>query len=65
MNEFLAVAGRAVGVVGLLVSLLACVVRLSGYYTLGNVQAITMLQLGVAAIVAGSFLLLWSISLRR
>ncbi|MCB1930277.1 MAG: hypothetical protein KDH17_19855 [Rhodocyclaceae bacterium] len=65
MNDLLAVAGRAAGVLGLLLSALACLARLAGYYTVGNIQSITLLQLGIAALVAGSFLLLWSISLRR
>lgn len=65
MNDLLAVAGRAAGVLGLLISVLACVARLAGYYTLGSIQSITLLQLGIAALVAGSFLLLWSLSLRR
>ncbi|MCB1955070.1 MAG: hypothetical protein KDG55_05305 [Rhodocyclaceae bacterium] len=62
MNDVFAVTGRAAGVLGILICALACGLRLAGMYTIAGVEAITLLQLGIAAIVTGCFLLLWSLS---
>ncbi len=65
MIELFANLGRAAGVIGLLLCLLAGALRLTGHYSVGNFQAITLLQLGIAGLVAGCFLLLWALSARR
>lgn len=58
MNNLLLWAGRAAGVAGLLVCLVAFGVRLSGQYFLGGFQLGTLLQAGTSAMIAGCFCLL-------
>jgi len=65
MIELFANLGRVAGVVGLLICLLAGALRLTGHYAVGAYSAITLLQLGIAGLAAGCFLLLWALSARR
>jgi len=65
MIELFANLGRAAGVIGLLLCLLAGALRLTGHYSVGSFQTITLLQLGIAGLAAGCFLLLWGLSARR
>lgn len=53
MNELLLWIGRAAGVGGVLLCGVAAVLRLSGHYWLGSFQVGTLLQAGIAAMVAG------------
>jgi hypothetical protein len=53
MDGLLLWIGRAAGVGGLLLCAVAAALRLSGYYWLGSFQLGTMLQGGIAAMVAG------------
>jgi hypothetical protein len=62
MDRLLVVAGRALGIVGLLICLAAGLYRLTGHYHLGGFQLVTLLQAGVAGLVGGSFLILWGLS---
>lgn len=58
MNKLLLTAGRVAGFGGIFLCLVAVGTRLSGNYFLGGFQLATLLQAGVAAMVAGCFFLL-------
>jgi hypothetical protein len=58
MNKLSMTAGRIAGFGGVLLCLVAVGTRLSGNYFLGGFQLATLLQAGVAAMVAGCFFLL-------
>jgi hypothetical protein len=58
MNKLLLTAGRVAGFGGMLLCLVAVATRLSGNYFLGGFQLATLLQAGVAGMVAGCFCLL-------
>jgi len=60
MQNNLFQAGRAAGVLGILVCVVAVGTRLTGSYYLAGVEAGSLLQAGIAATVIGSFLLLLS-----
>jgi hypothetical protein len=53
MNHLLLWVGRVAGVGGVLLCALAVVVRISGHYWLGGLQVGTLLQAGMATMVAG------------
>lgn len=53
MDDFLLRIGRLAGIVGVTISAIAGAVRASGAYTLGNVEAGTLLLVGMAAMIAG------------
>ena len=57
--------GRIGGIVGVLVCLVAVGVRLGGRYLLGGFPVGTLFTGGIAAMVAGSFCLLWVMTTRR
>jgi hypothetical protein len=59
MEYLLLIAGRASGALGLLLCALAGAGRLAGRYVAGGFQLATVMQLGIALLVAGCFLLLW------
>ena len=65
MNGLLLWLGRAAGLAGLLLCFAAGALRISGQYWIGGFQAITLLQAGVASMVAGCFLLLWALTTNR
>ena len=50
--------GRLEGFCGVLLCLTSAVARLSGHYRIGNFDALTVLQGGIAGMVLGSFCLL-------
>lgn len=58
MNKLLLTAGRLAGFAGMLLCLVAIGARLSDHYFLGGFQLATLLQAGVAGMVAGCFCLL-------
>ncbi|WP_313953963.1 hypothetical protein [Accumulibacter sp.] len=58
MDGLLLLLGRALGVGGLVLCVVAGVVRLAGNYYLGSFALATLLQAGVAAVVVGCFFLL-------
>jgi hypothetical protein len=58
-------AGRVAGLFGVLLCLLAVVARWSGRFWLGDVQVGTLLQAGIAAMVAGCLGLLGVLVARR
>ena len=58
MEALLPLLGRAVGGSGLLVCIVAVATRLAGKHYLAGFELLTLLQGGVAALVAGCFLLL-------
>ena len=58
MGNSLGLAGRAVGVLGILACLVAVVARLLGHYYLFGVEAESLLQAGTSAVVIGCFALL-------
>jgi len=60
MQNNLFQAGRAAGVLGIVVCVVAVGTRLTGSYYLAGVEAGSLLQAGIAATVIGSFLLLLS-----
>ena len=63
--EFLRWAARLAGLIGVVLTLLAGFSRLSGRYSLGTYQAITVLQAGTAMMVLGCLLYLASTAERR
>ena len=63
--EFLRWAARLAGLIGVVLTLLAGLSRLSGRYSLGTYQAITVLQAGTAMMVLGCLLYLASTAERR
>jgi hypothetical protein len=63
--ELLRWAARIAGVIGVVLSLVAILSRLSGRYTLGSYQAITVLQAGTAMMVLGCLLYVASTAERR
>ena len=64
MNSLLLAAGRLIGVLGLVIMLVAVVVRVTGAYWLGGFQVGTLLLGGAGATVAGCFALLLALTSR-
>jgi hypothetical protein len=62
MEALLLWLGRAVGSGGLLLSIVAVATRLAGNHYLGGFELLTLLQGGMAALLAGCFLLLLALS---
>lgn len=62
--ELLHWAARIAGLIGVVVSVVACLARLSGRYEVGNYQPITLLQAGTMAMVLGCLLYVASIAER-
>lgn len=58
MNDLLLWAGRLAGAGGLLLCSVAVGVRVTGRYVLGGFELGTLLQVGMAGMVAACFLLL-------
>lgn len=58
METLLIWTGRLVGLAGVLLCVIAVVVRLSGAYRLFQFEALTVLQVGVAGMVLGCLCLL-------
>lgn len=58
MNKLLLWFGRAAGFAGVLACAVAAALRLSGQYFLGDFQVTTLLQVGMAAMIAGCLSLL-------
>ncbi|HMV04597.1 MAG TPA: hypothetical protein PKA30_03510 [Accumulibacter sp.] len=58
MEGLLLLLGRAAGVLGLLVCVVAGAVRLSGSFYLAGFQVGTLLQTGIGLVVVACFLLL-------
>jgi hypothetical protein len=63
--EFMRWAARLAGLIGVVLTLVAGLSRLSGRYSLGTYQAITVLQAGTAMMVLGCLLYLASTAERR
>ncbi|MCS7101950.1 MAG: hypothetical protein NZL99_09670 [Burkholderiaceae bacterium] len=57
-------AGRAVGILGIALMIVAVAARLAGHYTLGGYATVTLLGAGAATVTVGCFLLLWVIAAR-
>ncbi len=62
MEALLIWLGRAVGSGGLLACVVAVLTRLAGKHYLAGFELLTLLQGGMAALVAGCFLLLVALS---
>ncbi|EXI82457.1 MAG: hypothetical protein AW10_00565 [Candidatus Accumulibacter appositus] len=58
MDGFLLLLGRATGFAGVLLCVVAAVVRVTGSYWLAGFQVGTLMQAGIAGVVIGCFLLL-------
>ena len=63
--ELLRWAARIAGVIGVVLSVVAGLSRLSGRYEVGSFQALTVLQAGTTAMVLSCLLYLASIAERR
>jgi len=61
METLLIWTGRLAGLAGVVLCIIAGAVRLSGAYWLGQFQATTFLQVGVAGMVLGCFLFLMAL----
>jgi hypothetical protein len=59
MNDLLLLIGRIAAIGGALLCAVAAIARISGYYWLGGFQAGTLLQAGIAAMVAGCLCFLY------
>lgn len=59
MDRMMVLAGRALGVLGIAACAVAVIGRLAGQYWLRGFELGSLLQVGVAAMVAGCFILLW------
>jgi phytoene/squalene synthetase len=57
--------GRLAGAIGVLMTAVAVATRLGGAYQLGDYQAITLLQAGVAAMVLGCLAYVAAMAERR
>jgi hypothetical protein len=64
MNNALLWLGRSAGVIGALVCMVAIVTRVAGNYWLASFQVGTLLLAGSAAMIAGCFCLLWTLTQR-
>ena len=64
MNNALLWLGRGAGVIGALLCAVAIVTRVAGKYLLGDFQVGTLLLAGSAAMIAGCFFLLWTLTQR-
>ncbi|HRL76993.1 MAG TPA: hypothetical protein PK440_06870 [Candidatus Accumulibacter phosphatis] len=62
MEALLLWLGRAVGSIGLLISIVVVATRLAGKHYLAGFELLTLLQGGMAAVVGGCFLLLVALS---
>jgi len=62
MNNALLWLGRGAGVIGALVCAVAIVARVAGKYWLAEFQVGTLLLAGSAAMIAGCFCLLWTLT---
>jgi hypothetical protein len=60
-----ALAGKVLGIIGIVMCVIAGITRLSGHYTLGGFPAITLFEGGTGVMVAGCFFLLWDLVTRR
>jgi hypothetical protein len=58
MQHNFLLAGRAAGILGIVVCIVAVLTRLTGSYYLAGIEAGSLLQGGIAATVIGCFLLL-------
>ncbi len=65
MKALLLLLGRAAGLGGLLLCIVAGAARLSGQYYMGSFQLTTLLQAGIAAVVMGCFFLLLALTARE
>lgn len=65
MESLLRVAGLLSGVSGVVLMLLATIVRIQGRFSLGGFSASALFLAGVGVVVAGCFFLLWALSVRR
>jgi hypothetical protein len=61
----LAMAGRILGIVGIVVCAVSALERVSGHYALGGFPVITLFEGGTTVLVAGCFCLLWTLAARR
>lgn len=59
MNDLLLLIGRIAAIGGVLLCAVAAIARISGLYWLGGFQAGTLLQAGIAAMVAGCLCFLY------
>lgn len=62
MNNLMVLLGRVAGLAGLLLCIVSFGARLNGTYFLGGFQVGTLLQAGIAGLVAGCFCLLWTLA---
>ncbi|HJY34769.1 MAG TPA: hypothetical protein VJ260_07940 [Vicinamibacterales bacterium] len=63
--ELLRWTARIAGLIGIVLSIGACLSRLSGRYQLGSYQVLTVLQAGTTVMVLGCLLYLAFIAERR
>ena len=58
MQNYILLAGRAAGILGILVCIIAVATRISGSYYLAGMETESLLLGGTSAVVVGCFLLL-------
>ena len=62
MSSLLLRGGQLAGAAGILLMAVAVIVRLGGRYTFNGYETGTLLLGGIAAVVVGCFLLLWTLA---
>ena len=65
MDRMMLLAGQTLGVLGLTMCAVAVIARIGGNYWIRGFELGSLLQVGIAGIAAGCFLLLWALTLRR
>lgn len=65
MDRMMLLAGRTLGVLGLAICAFAVIARIAGNYWIRGVELGSLLQVGIAGIAAGCFMLLWALTQRR
>lgn len=65
MDWMMLLAGRALGLMGLAACAIAIIARVAGNFWIRGVELGSLLQVGIAGIAAGCFLMLWLLTLRK
>lgn len=65
MDRMMLLAGRALGLMGLAACAIAIIARVAGNFWIRGFELGSLLQVGIAGIAAGCFLMLWLLTLRK
>ncbi len=65
MNAMLLRCGQVVGIAGVVLMVVAVLVRLTGNFTLAGFETGSLLLVGIGGVCVGSFCLLWRLAERE